>query len=342
MTFKAIETIESNRRIASLDFLRGLAALSVAVSHYYRLTYESRVAEMISVISVEIFFPLSGFVLAQQILSCQKDSRHLPIFYIRRWMRTIPPYLFAVGAMAILTQNLFTFDLIKYIFFIQNMAPNYLEVDFYPLAWSLAIEEFYYLLFPLFIIFTPKKKLFIFLIVFLCFFQLLRILTSGMFDPQFVRIGTFFRIDSIALGFFFFCFFKDKMNSSSSITFLIILGISTAILAFSVSNNPENYTYRLLFISISSFFGALCVLSLYNFRKFFSGKAVAFFSQWFGKISYPIYLFHIPVLSVINAFGSSILSSFPIYLILLLSFSLFLNITFEKPILDARPDYNKF
>ena len=163
-----------------------------------------------------------------------------------------------------------------------------------------------------------------------------------MFDPQFVRIATFLRIDSIALGFFFFCFLKDKMSSSSSIVFLVISGILTAIFAYSVSNVPENYTYRLLFISISSFFGSFCILNLIVFRKLFSGQTVAFFSRWLGKISYPVYLFHVPVFSIINSFGNNILSSLPIYLILLIFFSLFVNITFEKPILNARPDYKNF
>jgi peptidoglycan/LPS O-acetylase OafA/YrhL len=342
MTNQAKKTIEPERRIASLDLLRGIAALSVAISHYYLVTYESQFAEIISVIFVEIFFPLSGFVLAKQILLCQDDPGHLTVFYLRRLMRTIPPYLFAVATMAVLTNNLFTLDMVKYIFFIQNIVPDYLNVNFYPIAWSLAIEEHYYLLFPLLVILTPRKRLLLVVVVFICFFQILRILTSEMFDPQFLRIGTFLRIDSIALGFFGYCFLRDKISNMLWLILLMIAGVLTAILAVLALNDLNNYSYRLLYVSMSSLFGLLFVLVFYKFRRFFSNQAVSFFAKWLGRTSYPIYLFHIPALAIINSFENSSFATFPTYIISVIAFAFFINIYFEMPILSARPKYKSF
>src|SRR4051794_26212890 len=79
-------------RIVALDFLRGLAALSVAIPHFYMHASngESVTWEVISVTGVEVFFVLSGFVLAQQLLYCVErgDLRTLRTFLVRRWMRT--------------------------------------------------------------------------------------------------------------------------------------------------------------------------------------------------------------------------------------------------------------
>ena len=58
------------KRVASLDFLRGLAAFSVAIPHYLTLNVaDSALADAIAITSVEVFFVLSGFVLAPQILT---------------------------------------------------------------------------------------------------------------------------------------------------------------------------------------------------------------------------------------------------------------------------------
>jgi peptidoglycan/LPS O-acetylase OafA/YrhL len=331
-----------DHRIESLDLLRGIAALSVAISHYHIAINQSQFAEVISVVFVEIFFPLSGFVLAKQILLCQSDSRHLPVFYFRRLMRTIPPYLFAMSVTAFLTNNLFTLDFIKYLFFIQDIVPNYLNVNFYPVAWSLAIEEFYYLFFPLLIIVAPPKRLLFLSVAFICFFQILKILAIGVFDPQFIRIATLLRVDSIALGFFGYYFLKDKVNNILTFMLLVVFGVLMATIAILELNNPGNNSYRLLSICVSSFFGLFCVLTCWNARENFSGKTVSLLAKWMGRASYPIYLFHIPILTLLNSSKSNTLSTFPLYMTLLITVSLFINIYFEKPILSARPKYKSY
>jgi peptidoglycan/LPS O-acetylase OafA/YrhL len=56
---------DTAHRIASLDLLRGLAAFAVAISHYLIFSsVTAAVPETISVLAVEVFFILSGFVLA--------------------------------------------------------------------------------------------------------------------------------------------------------------------------------------------------------------------------------------------------------------------------------------
>ena len=52
----------------SIEFLRGILALTVAICHFLLMCYENTNFEIISSLSVEVFFIISGFVLAPQIL----------------------------------------------------------------------------------------------------------------------------------------------------------------------------------------------------------------------------------------------------------------------------------
>ena len=46
-----------------------------------------------------------------------------------------------------MTGNLFTADTLRYLFYVENLFRSANAVDFYPVAWSLAVEEWFYLLF---------------------------------------------------------------------------------------------------------------------------------------------------------------------------------------------------
>ena len=138
------------KRSASLDFLRGAAAFAVAVPHYLTANAPfSPGAESVAVAAVEVFFVLSGFVLAPQIVDwvVGRPWRNLGVFLARRWMRTIPPYVAALVVVAVMTGHLFTADTLRYLFYVENLFRSANAVDFYPVAWSLAVEEWFYLLF---------------------------------------------------------------------------------------------------------------------------------------------------------------------------------------------------
>src|SRR5207342_72621 len=71
------------KRSASLDFLRGVAAFAVAIPHYLTANAQFQpFAESFAIAGVEVFFVLSGFVLAPQIVDwvVDKPSRNLGVF----------------------------------------------------------------------------------------------------------------------------------------------------------------------------------------------------------------------------------------------------------------------
>ena len=77
------------KRSASLDCLRGAAAFAVAIPHYLTANAPFQpFAEAFAIAGVEVFFVLSGFVLAPQIVDwvVSKPWRNLGVFLVRRWM----------------------------------------------------------------------------------------------------------------------------------------------------------------------------------------------------------------------------------------------------------------
>ena len=127
-----------------------MAAFAVAIPHYLTANAPFQpFAESFAIAGVEVFFVLSGFVLAPQIVDWVVDKpwRNLGVFLVRRWMRTIPPYVVALVVIAVLTGNLLTADFVRYLFYVENLFSSANHVDFYPVAWSLAVEEWFYVLF---------------------------------------------------------------------------------------------------------------------------------------------------------------------------------------------------
>lgn len=103
---------------------------------------------------VELFFVLSGFLIGR-ILMRTGDQLAQPSelwrFWSRRWFRTLPNYgLFLLINLAVILwvfpQTVPWDRFLGYVIFIQNFA-NY-GVFFFPESWSLAVEEWFYLLFP--------------------------------------------------------------------------------------------------------------------------------------------------------------------------------------------------
>jgi peptidoglycan/LPS O-acetylase OafA/YrhL len=177
--------MNKNQYFYSLDLFRGFCGYGVAICHLNAFVYNNLFMEYLSIIFVEFFFVLSGFVLYPQLLKVINNKKNLFTFYKRRWIRTLPLYFIVLILVSILTTQIFDKDFFKYFFLIQKILPNFVYNDYYPVAWSLSIEEFFYLSFPLILIFLNNKNfLKISLIIFISII-IIKYIFVNKFEPNY-------------------------------------------------------------------------------------------------------------------------------------------------------------
>jgi len=211
-----------SKKIYGLDLLRGIAGYGVAITHYQYFVKEKLNFEYYSFIFVEIFFVLSGFVLSKQLIKVYNNKNHIKTFYLRRLFRTIPLYIIALIFYTAISNN-FNLDFFKFLFFIQKIVPNFVNDNYFMVAWSLSIEEFFYLFFPIYLIYFKKFKAAHLAIIFIITLSLIKIISYENISSDFLRTGTIMRLDSIALGFLLGIYIQFLIKFKKSITFLTFL-----------------------------------------------------------------------------------------------------------------------
>src|SRR5271165_3573332 len=349
------------KRSPALDFLRGAAAFAVAVPHYLTTNAPFRpYADAVAVAGVEVFFVLSGFVLAPQIVDwvIGKPWRNLGVFLARRWMRTIPPYVVALVVVALMTGNLITADFLHYLFYIENLFGAANKTDFYPVAWSLAVEEWFYLLFaPLLflvgrLVGRSDRRLDL---AFAAFAIVAVAAVRFFFAPHDwdldVRRVTLFRIDSIVWGYLLYLML-EKRHPPSLTTDAGTRRLGALAALFAGAAAAELWVAGLAvgggvgaqqaFPYSSALFGMAGVAFFLQADEAFRGRLISAFSFWLGRISYSAYLFHILVVMALKPRIADwpIALQLALYLAIVAAFSTLFWRGFERPVLAARPDYD--
>ncbi len=177
MTTDAIHTKQRN---FGLDVVRVFALLLVLVQHS-SLDYEFLGRSKIGLFALEIFFVLSGFliggILFRDIDQQLPARRTLLTFLYRRWWRILPLYYIVLVAEWLLHPEVPGKAIAYYAVFLQNfhMYPN-----FFVHSWSVAVEEWFYLVAPLFAIvvcrrFSDPKKVIGAFVLFMASVILLRL-----------------------------------------------------------------------------------------------------------------------------------------------------------------------
>jgi peptidoglycan/LPS O-acetylase OafA/YrhL len=358
-------------RIYGLDIMRALAIIFVVLEHGLMLDKANTTFPWIKLVSgVELFFVLSGFLIGSMLIRIFEKSDSFGIktmgrFWIRRWFRTLPNYYLVllinvfIVYFGIIHEDFYQFDW-KFFLFLQNFSEGF--TDFFWESWSLSIEEWFYLIFPLLlgIIFlllkvfrVQKKYIFLVSILVLLFVPLLlRIFIASRFTVNEFYLGiriqkvVIFRLDSIALGLlaaFIRRWYPVFWHRSRNISFII--GIVACYIILYINWPPDLYFTKVFRIFIESF---CCFLLLPKFESIRKGpKILVRFFTHISLISYSMYLLNLAVIAeVLNV-------NFPprgphtawalycIYWVLVLVFSTLLYKYFEKPMMDLRDRFRK-
>lgn len=304
-------------RIVGLDIMRSIAIVTVVYAHGWIIIPERFKTiyvklNFLSIDGVSIFFVLSGFliggILLKTIRKTDFTKKDLLNFWIRRWFRTIPNYLFVLLLVLILSYissgSFGDFNL-KYFLFSQNFSSPH--PGFFPEAWSLTIEEWFYLLFPLTcyafhkILKNKTRSVLISAIIFLLFPMIMRIVNFELgigtndLDGEFRKI-VILRLDSLMFGIIgVYLQFNQPQIWQRFRYHLLVAGIFLLVM---MNINPYNWKY---------FYFPLCfnieAITTFCFLPYLSGlktTKVKIFDIVFIFISIISYSMYLLNLSVVN------------------------------------------
>jgi peptidoglycan/LPS O-acetylase OafA/YrhL len=310
----------TTHRDIELDGLRGLAVGMVLAWHFIGIpawASEGRAFQtlfrvfLLGGAGVNLFFVLSGFLITRIIITRnQSNILFLQSFYTRRALRILPPYflLLVVFWMMVwnssVQNNVFNdhISLWRFLTFTQNfwMAENAsYGPDGISVTWSVAIEEQYYLIFPILALILSKSRLPVFLACIAvtsvvwraCIFALD---PSNNFPSD---LGTLGRLDGLAIGGLIACAFNNPQWTKwlktnlvvlrramlwSFVMLLFVRRDSGSLMAY-IGHTTLNLCSALVITNILLHLGSTS-LWMHALRS----RSLLFL----GRISYSLYLFH--------------------------------------------------
>jgi peptidoglycan/LPS O-acetylase OafA/YrhL len=331
------------RRDPALDGLRGLAILFVFIFHYGGGLQSTHPAQRLAGYftqfawcGVVLFFALSGFLITGSLWETNHTIPRLLNFYARRALRIFPLYfgaLIAVAVAALVTGAHLSQlrPLVVFVFFLQNFphlatyalkTPSPLPLYHF---WTLAVEEQFYLVWPLIVFFAHSRRHALRLslwFVAICEFFLVAVYTLPAFNGAVTHhLYDYFVLTqggAIALG----CALSLAMGNRSSPTgrkpgshrlvrkyavpaFVggLLVYLWTSISAGSLYlKYPSQFWIGLPALSIAAAATIPLVLRTGPARTFFSWAPLGLL----GRISYGFYVYHILLEPLYDHLGASI------------------------------------
>lgn len=298
-----------------LDVVRMCAILPVLVGHYASCAIKDtpRILFVLGDLGVVLFFALSGFLIGGIILRDFERGFSWKValnFYVRRWMRTVPLYwTFFLVSMFVTYWGLtldhgWTAKCLSYLVFLQNLAwpmPHWFEE-----SWSLAVEEWFYLLFPILFAlcagFRPRTRILMIALTLIVIPPVLRMVAYDPtldFDLHFRRVVVF-RLDAIAYGILaaWAVYTFDMKRWANLIGVVGFVGADITILLMLYVFQLGDFFTRTLTMSVASASFAAIVLWA-NFQKWEEVPVV----KWLSTRSYALYLCNVTMLKTMLHHG---------------------------------------
>jgi peptidoglycan/LPS O-acetylase OafA/YrhL len=290
------------KKIPQLDAVRGLAVLLVLMHNtdVYPSLHLSLIANN-GWMGVDLFFVLSGFLITGILLDAKKSEGYFKNFYARRCLRIWPLYYAALLFMFVIVPMLrpseahTIFDARSspwwsYLLFIQNFlvpipssATGLLGV-----TWSLAVEEQFYLVWPLVVRFFNPSQLRNTAIAVVCVSPVLRFyLSSHGVD---IYSNTFCRLDGLMFGALLALLVRSRNFVPSKLLapawVALVVAAPLAIVTDNSGFNARWVVFSLVAMASVSF----VYLALFSKQRWLQLILSSRFLIYSGTISYGIYI----------------------------------------------------
>jgi len=290
-------------RILQIQGLRAVAALLVTIFHARLMPG--------GFIGVDIFYVISGYLITGLIIREIGKTGRLDLneFYQRRIKRLLPTSVFVLFVTAVvgifvlpaITRDALGRDLFAAAAYVSNYLFAWWENDYQNLNatpspfihyWSLAVEEQFYVVWPIFILFLSRygKR---------TIFQGVAMVTAlsfllSIYLTQVAPIWAFYSLPTRAweLGFgALLLFIPDRYLRNRFLPWVGAIGIAIATFNFDESTAFPGFNALLPVVATAILIGSIPV-----WPRFFNDLSNNRLMQWLGAISYPLYLWHWPAL----------------------------------------------
>lgn len=297
--------------LGELESLRGIAIVLVFLFHFYGITYGIEAGDFnlgMSFIAagntgVTLFFVLSGFLLSLPFLRCQQSGHNISLkdYYRARALRILPLYCFTVVVAVLISGKVYAG--LKALFF------AYLGFEIFPFSvvwWTLSTEVQFYLLLPAIMwLFTFRSKLplLLALVIWLVLYTLAFHWQWYTDYPMLVTKSLFGRLPAFLVGIVCaILFLRGDLRSRLSpalaaglfIVAVILLGL---VLQHSLilGDAHAEFHWHIRHSLEAALWGGVLLLILhcrFTGIELFNNSAL----KIIGKLSYSLYLVHVPVL----------------------------------------------
>lgn len=350
------------QRIKNLDTFRAIAAIIVMVAHteggrwsQFGHSYFSYLPS--AHISVILFFVISGFLISYLLWEEKKKKNTISLqnFYVRRILRIWPLYFLILILSVCLLQYIPTNKALLYALTITPNIPRAFRLDEWlgsPQIWSIGVENQFYIIFPLLVLFFSKKNFVGILIAFIVVYTLLphfvdfvnvRTINNSILTDFNYKFYADCKFNSLAIGCLAGFIYSEKNRILYCIYNKLLLYVCTLFTVVVWCGNINLYGYTDEILSVMFVVIILNVCTNANLNITFENKMTKFL----GRISYGIYMYHYIVIALLYkhiSFTDSLFSTVMIH-VLVITITIFVSWlsfeTYEKFFLNIKKRFER-
>ncbi len=364
-------SISPGKKIFGLDVLRTMAIVLVFFWHYKRYNIPGWLSGISDFgwTGVDLFFVLSGYLIGTQLFKLIEEDQPISVsaFYLKRFFRIIPVYVVVLLLYLLIpafSEKEGMAPLWKFLTFSMNFGLDFQNAGAFSHAWSLCIEEQFYLLFPIIVILLSKikagNKALLIVAALFVFGFITRIYSWNTFvatiyaDPnksdmvpniysKYIYYPTYNRLDGLLIGILiallvtFKPAIRQKIQANGNILFLT--GTIILICTYFFCNTPFTFSSAVFSFPLVSIGYGFLVAGTLSPACFINRFSLKFFSI-VATLSYSIYLTHKQLNHIVQHFLedyhlNSTLCFFICFVVAILGGTL-LHYSIEKPFLKLR------